>query len=191
MNTEINRDAHKLQFKGEEFRLGQLLSLAKAAPPIEVKLDDLNLLGITKQAMAKEEQRYIAVHEPALPEYTNQDVIFFKQEGKFTVLFGHNKVGAAINDGKSIFKGRLISGPLLKRTRIDPPFDRDELIKKLQEPTPTFNAPRLAQDPRRSAQSYPRRGISNDSSARTTPPSAGERRYSSNETTARRDPKRS
>jgi hypothetical protein len=189
-----NRDGHKLLFKGEEYRLAQLLSLAKNAPRLEVKLDELNLLGITKLAMAREEQPYVAVHVPILPEYQEHEVVFYKQEGKYTVLFGHEKVRLAYNEGKLFFKGRLISGPVLKKTRIYTVDLAAAIEEKVQEPTPVFNAPRFVQDTRvRSSHDGARRGIQSNSGpshnyqaqARTP------RQYSSsNETATRRDLKK-
>lgn len=184
-----NREGHKLLFKDEEFRLDQVLSLAKSGPPIEVKLAELNMLGVKKLANAREEQPYVARHEPPLQEYREGMAVFFKQEGRFTVLFGHDKLALAIDAGHTVFKGKLISGPQLKKARIEKPISREELIEKLKASAPVepqFNSPRITQE-RRPPQGE-RRGLP---SQQARPPSAGARRYGSNETITRRDPKRS
>lgn len=147
-----NRDGHKLLFKGEEYRLDQILSLAKSGPPIEVKLEELNLLGVKKIANAREEAPYVAVHQPALQEYREGQVVFFKQEGKYTVLFGHDKLALAIDAGQTVFKGKLLSGPVLKRARIEKPISAAELAEQLRAGAETFNTPRFTE--RRPTTSY-------------------------------------
>lgn len=176
------RAGHKLLFKGEEYRLDQLLSLAKSGPPIEVTLEQLNMLGVKKPALEAEELPYVARHEPSLQEYREHLVVFFKQEGKFTVLFGHDKLSVAIDAGNKVFRGKLISGPQIKKARIEKPINVAEAIKEKVQETSSFNASRVSQD-RRPPQGE-RRGLTNPT-ARA--PRAGERSYGSNETSARRD----
>jgi hypothetical protein len=167
----INRDDHRLLFKGEEFRLAQLLGLSRTAPPIVVKIEDLNLLGIIKDANAVEEQPYVARHVPVLDEYQNGDLVFYKQEGKMTVLFGHEKARLAYNRGEKLLKGRFISSPLLKKTRIEKPIAAEQIVEKIEAAAPAqFNAPRFTQDRRvnhhTERQEAPRRGLS-DAARRT------------------------
>jgi hypothetical protein len=179
-----NRAGHKLLFKGEEYRLDQILSLAKSGPPIEVKLEELNQLGIQKIASEPEEQPYVARHCPPLQEYQEHPPVFFKQEGKFTVLLGHEQVRkACLKSGAIVVKGKLISGPQLKKARIEKPINVAEVVKEKVQETTSFNAPRITQD-RRSPQTE-RRGLPNTQ----RPPSAGPRRYGSNETITRRGPR--
>jgi hypothetical protein len=180
----INREGHKLLFKGEEFHLAKLLGLSRTAPAIEVKLEDLNLLGIIKVANEAEELPYVARHVPVLDEYQTCDLVFYKQEGKMTVLFGHEKARQAYNRGDKILKGRFISSPVLKRTRIEKPIDVAAVVKEKVQETTSFNAPRITQD-RRPPQGE-RRGLPTQ---QARPPRAGERRYSSNETITRRGPR--
>jgi hypothetical protein len=188
----INRDGHKLLFKGEEFRMGQLLAQVNTAPPIEVKLDELNLVGLNKLATDDEEaKRLIAKHVPVLPEYLEQFVLFYKQEGKFTVLLGHIKVREALEAGSTVLRGKLISGPGLKKCRIDKP-EPVAIVAPPPAPTPQFSAPRF-DDRRRSSttntdrrDTAPRRGLENsrpysDRPQRATSPT------SNNRTTTRGD----
>jgi hypothetical protein len=186
---EKNRDGHKLLFKGEEYRLGQLHAQVKTAPPIEVKLDDLNLVGLTKLAADQQDPAHaeltVAKHEPVLPEYVEQFVVFYKQEGKFTVLLGHIKVRQALEAGNTVIKGKLISGPVLKKCRIE-----KEAAPVIEvppaAPAPQFNAPRVVDrrnpsttdsDRRTTA---PRRGLENnrpygDRTQRRAPPPSNNR----------------
>lgn len=167
----INRDGHKLLFKGEEFRLGQLLAQVRTAPPIEVKLDELNLVGLNKLATDDEEaKRLIAKHVPVLPEYVEQFVLFYKQEGKFTVLLGHIKVRQALEAGNIVLRGKLISGPVLKKCRIEKP-EPVAIAAPTPAPNPQFNAPRFTQDTRRPPQE--RRGISEQRDSTSSAPRGG------------------
>jgi hypothetical protein len=172
---KINRDGHVLLFKGEEFDMDQVLGQAKSGPPIEVKLDELNLVGLNKLAADEEEaKRLIARHHPVRPEYVEQGIVFYKQEGKYTVLLGHIKIRQALEEGKRSFKGRLISGPALKKTKIEKPVAYTPPAPQ-PAPTPQFNAPRF-DDRRRPSTTgtdrrdpAPRRGLENNR------PSYGER----------------
>ena len=162
----INRDGHVLLFKGEEFDMDQVLGQAKSGPPIEVKLAELNLVGLNKLAADEEEaKRLIARHHPVRAEYVEQGIVFFKQEGKFTVLLGHIRIRQALEEGKLTFKGRLISGPALKKTKIEKPV---AYTPPAPAPTPQSNAPRFDERRRPSTTDTarrdpaPRRGLENN-----------------------------
>lgn len=186
----INRDGHKLLFKGEEFRLGQLFAQVKTAPPIEVKLEELNVVGLNKLAVdAEEAERLIATHVPLLPEYVEQFVLFYKQEGKYTVLLGHIKVRQALEAGNIAFRGKIISGPVLKKCRIEKFVPEAPVV--IAEPVveTRFNAPRIT-DRRDSTQ---RRGLDNTRRDPTTQPArtgTQHKRYNvSNGNVVRKDPR--
>lgn len=187
----INRDGHVLLFKGEEFDMDQVLGQAKSGPPIEVKLAELNLVGLNKLAADEEEaKRLIARHHPLRAEYVEQGIVFFKQEGKFTVLLGHIKIRQALEEGKQFFKGRLISGPALKKTKIEKPV---AYTAPAPTPAPQSNTPRFDERRRPSTTDTvrrdpaPRRGLENNRpyGDRTQRPAASP--SSNNRTTTRGD----
>lgn len=141
-------------FRAQEYRLDALKAQLPFAPRIEVSTADLNPLGVGERPFQVQFSSS-AMNDPGV------EVTFFKQEGKFTVLLGQLSVQKQIADGARHVCGRIISGPALKRARINSPF--------IDEPAPVPREPVPAEAP-----------VSNR--ARNTQPSrAGQRRWSSNQ----------
>lgn len=102
-------------FKGTQYRLGAILGLLKQAPPIEVKPEDINPI----HPRSEEDKDFVVSFSPATPEAALGGIVFYKQEGKFTVLLGHQSAIQQMAQGRALLKGHLISGPSLKKTRLD------------------------------------------------------------------------
>jgi hypothetical protein len=187
----INRDGHKLLFKGEEYDLGKLISQAKTGHLIEVKIEELTTLGVLVAATEPAHWNYVSRFNPELAAYTREFIAFYPQEGKMTVLFGRDKLKELIASGAKTFKGRLVPQMMLKKSRIDKP-EPVAIVAPAPAPTPQFNAPRF-DDRRRSSttntdrrDTAPRRGLENsrpysDRPQRATSPT------SNNRTTTRGD----
>jgi hypothetical protein len=140
-----NTSSAILHFKDSKYRLSAILGLVKQAPPIEVKPEDINPITVFTEANAI----YKVSVEPDMPETKIGEIVFYKQEGKFTVLLGQQSAIRAIQDGKGLIRGRLISGPVLKKTRIEeasPPVDIHAPIYESREerPAPSYNNERAS-----------------------------------------------
>ncbi|WP_233875008.1 hypothetical protein [Paraburkholderia adhaesiva] len=101
-------------FRTQEYRLDALKGQLPRAPLIEVSTADLNPPGIG-------EGPYQVRFSSTAMNGPGEEVTFFKQEGKFTVLLGHLSVHKQLAAGATHVSGRLISSPALKRARIDSP----------------------------------------------------------------------
>lgn len=94
-----------LTLAGHEYDVELLKRVSGTAPKIEVNLSDIND-GSNPE------------HKPKLSDpFEIDDVIFYKQHGKMTVLLGD--VEKNTKDGK--VKGKLLSGPVIKKARLDSP----------------------------------------------------------------------
>lgn len=56
---------------------------------------------------------------PAQPEAEHREILFYKREGKYLILLGRETLKRLTDSGTFNIKGRLISGPMLKRTRCE------------------------------------------------------------------------
>jgi hypothetical protein len=56
---------------------------------------------------------------PAQPEAQHREILFYKREGKYMVLLGRETLKRLMDSGTFNINGRLISGPMLKRTRCE------------------------------------------------------------------------
>lgn len=82
---------------------------AGSAPTISVKLTDLNDSAAS--------QNQVALHK-AQPANADQAPLFFKQDGKFTVLYGQAAVQRSRDSAADAVVGKLISTPVLKKCRL-------------------------------------------------------------------------
>jgi hypothetical protein len=127
----VNVTAHAAPvfiFRAQEYRLDALKAQLPCAPLIEVSAADLNPPGVG-------EGPFQVQFSSSATKGPGEEVTFFKQEGKFTVLLGHLYVQRLLADGASHIRGRIISGPALKRARIDAPFV-DESAQVPRQPAP-------------------------------------------------------
>jgi hypothetical protein len=145
-----NTSSAILHFKDSKYRLSAILGLVKQAPPIEVKPEDINPITV----FTPENAIYKVSITPDVPEMKVGEIVFYKQEGKFTVLLGQQSAIRAIQDAKGLIKGRLISGPGLKKTRIEeapPPVD---IHAPVYEPEPSRAAAKPSYNNERATRSY-------------------------------------
>jgi hypothetical protein len=103
-----------LLFKDAKYRVSALLGLLKQAPVIEVKRDDINPITV----LLPENAKFKVQLEPDTPELKLGEVVFFKQEGKYTVLMGQTKAQRALQDGQAILKGRLVTSVGMKKALV-------------------------------------------------------------------------
>jgi hypothetical protein len=92
----------KLTLAGQSYDADVLKVNIASSPHIEVKVTDLN---------DGSNPEHVPVYSE--PMLTNS-VAFYKQHGKMTVLFGDVEK----NTKNGVVKGILISGPVLKKTRL-------------------------------------------------------------------------
>lgn len=136
------KDHTLLILNGVEYRLALVKQNAKAGPEIAVTADEVN---------DQDQVEHQAIIRPASPDVDNGPVVFFKQNGKYTVLTGmSNFASNAINNGKPV-KGRLLSKMALKNCKhllpvADPVVTAiDTPVKKTYDPA-FSNRPRISQD---------------------------------------------
>ncbi|MBB5409304.1 hypothetical protein HDG34_003245 [Paraburkholderia sp. HC6.4b] len=113
-------------FKAQEYRLEALKAQLPRAPLVEISTADLNPPGVGEGPF--QVQFFSGAMDGA-----GEEVTFFRQEGKFTVLLGQSYVQAPLKDGTRHVRGRIISSPALKRARIGSPFIEGS-AQALQEP---------------------------------------------------------
>jgi hypothetical protein len=92
-----------------QYRLALVLQNARSGPEIVVNPGDLN------DQSQKEHQ--VKMSQP-VPSLDDGPVIFFKQNGKYTVLTGKNKVECLGIKTKAPIKGRLISSVSIKNAKV-------------------------------------------------------------------------
>lgn len=107
-------------------RLTMVLAQLRLAPQIEVDLQDINALphcGGPAQSLVE--------YRPMTAESAEQEIVFFKQNGGYTILLGRKKFEAE-GSGKVTeaearqrretprkIRGRLLSTPALKKCRLE------------------------------------------------------------------------
>lgn len=92
-----------MKFNNVEYDAQSVANVGGTGPSVELTLTDINL---TVQPALKQP---MLVKQP----------LFFKFEGKYVVLLGHEHVQQAIVDKKTKIKGKLISTPMLKKARVE------------------------------------------------------------------------
>ena len=115
-------------FRAQEYRLEALKAQLSRAPLIEVSTEDINPPGVG-------EGPFQVQFSSSAMDGPGEEVTFFRQEGKFTVLLGQLYVQEQLADGATHVSGRIISSPALKRARIGSPFT-DESVLPPRDPAP-------------------------------------------------------
>lgn len=96
-----------LTFHGHDYHVAKVITRAGDAPRVEFKLDELDLIGAHPVRLSKDMAPYRGTP------------LFYKFEGKYVVLLGSEVVREKIEAGQQTIAGRLISGPSLKRARVE------------------------------------------------------------------------
>lgn len=108
-----NNTSALLLFKDAKYRVSAILGLLKQAPVIEVKPEDINPIVV----FTAENERFATRFQPDTADFKIGEIVFFKQEGKYTVLMGQTKAQRAVQDGQ-VVKGRLVTSVGLKKALI-------------------------------------------------------------------------
>lgn len=119
----MNTKTAVLTLNGHEHDLAKLLDLAAQGPLITVDLKDVDLDPTPETAVTLS-------HEPN--GWQTDDPIFFKYQNKFIPLRGAAGIRQLNSKGLASVKGRLLSTPALKKSRLvdpsaiepDPSWDR-------------------------------------------------------------------
>jgi len=85
----------------------KLIGLVPTMPKIEVSVSELNDLSTGYVTGFKDSE----INPEGL-------VMFYKREGKMTVLVGQSAVAQAVNNGAAAVQGYLVSSVVLKKARI-------------------------------------------------------------------------
>lgn len=121
MNTK-----HTVVINGQTFDLSHAVSLAHTGPVVSVKADQIALV----HEKVSDIDLSFAQHTP----------VFYEFEGKYQVLAGCDHVCEALDKDyeNAVVKGRLISRPNLKRTRLSTPaeFHQPQITQKLAPADP-------------------------------------------------------
>lgn len=107
-----NDDKAIMVLAGAQYHTDAVVAASKTGPVITVKRSELNVSSgpnVNPDHVIK----YIG-HTPSVAA---SGVVFFKQHGKYTVLFGISKIPA---DGDTI-TGKLLSTPMLKKAKVELP----------------------------------------------------------------------
>lgn len=141
-------DKTLLILNGVKYVLDIVHLQAKGGPTIAVKEDELN------DGSNPEHVRSIV---PSTAVVEENDIVFYKQHGKYTILCGQDRATAkrAAADYSGVLKGRLLSSVALKNAKLMPP--QSEVVEAPAAPTyaPSFaNKPRWQESSPRP--SYPR-----------------------------------
>jgi hypothetical protein len=111
--------ADLLSWNGQQYRMAEVLRQAKMGPHVTIPV--AVMIGPDGPQAVSHGQLWDADHPDNFP-------VFYKHEGKYVCLLGHASYNRQAQDpkNKGAIKGRLISGPMLKKTREQPPsrFER-------------------------------------------------------------------
>jgi hypothetical protein len=109
--------------------------VAKAAPPVEIKRDEIDA-GKTIILIPDED-----------PTVHHGGIVFHKWEGKYIVLMGRETALRALESGTAIVKGKLVSRQALKRCKVDEASDEPKAVAPVTPPKSYDddfrNAPRI------------------------------------------------
>lgn len=151
-----------LILNGVPHHLDQILRALAAAPTVEVDPATIN-----PAEGPNTNPEHVVSLSPATLDYDDKQVVFFRQHGGFTVLLGKGKVKHYREGGAKIIKGKLLSTPVMKKTRVPEP-----------EPAPRF-APRAEpyyQDDRVDVRNGPRFRDNSSYASNSQVPQGGYRR---------------
>jgi hypothetical protein len=136
--------------------LDAVLRSVGASPTVEVDPSTINL-----SEGPNVNPEHVVVLRPAVTDYDDKQIVFFKQHGGFTVLLGKDKVAHYKAAGAKIIKGKLLSTPVLKKSRV-PEVPQQEFR---QQPEPFYrdsqevtNRPRLRDNSSYASNSQPPQG---------------------------------
>lgn len=143
----MNDTSALLLLNGVPHRLSAVLANARLAPMISVKIEDIHALphcGGPADSLIE--------HRPETPEATEREIVFFKQNGGFTILLGRKKFEESVKPvdeatAKKLrarpgeVRGRLLSTPALKKCRLEnePQPEPMEPIRTLDRGARTYS----------------------------------------------------
>lgn len=108
-------DQQILTFNGHDYHVNRVTARAADGPRVEFKIDDLDLIGAHPVQV-----RLFGLAPDSSKNFVYEGVpVFYKFEGKYVVLLGSEVVRQKIEAGQQVIAGRLISGPSLKRARVE------------------------------------------------------------------------
>lgn len=96
-----------LTFQGNDHFLDLILGALSSAPIVEIPAKDI----------IDAEVRFT----PSEPELDRSHPTYYKHDGKYIVLLGKKKVAEQLEKGQTVLKGRFLSKPALKQTRVPDP----------------------------------------------------------------------
>lgn len=100
-----------LILNGVPHHLSKVLQNARIAPTVEIKIEDINALphcGGPAESLVR--------HQPETVAGTEREIVFFKQNGGYTILTGRKKFE---QQAQGVVKGKLLSTPMLKKCRVE------------------------------------------------------------------------
>lgn len=133
-----------LLLNGVPHRLSAVLANARQAPVVSIAVTEINPLphcGGPADSLVE--------HRPATPEATEREIVFFKQQGGYTVLLGRKKFDEMLTkpvteaqakakaQTSMVIQGRLLSTPMLKKCRLDNEQEAQSLQADYQRDTRT------------------------------------------------------
>lgn len=123
-----------LSVGGFDYYLSTVLAMIKGCPTIDVFDKDINYSGVTIS--------------PKSIDVKDEQLLVFKQNGKYTVLAGLNQIVKTKSSPKfnGTYSVKLISTPTLKKARIV--TDAEELVET-KYPSTFANTPRIISSSRR------------------------------------------
>lgn len=138
-------DSAILVVKGIKHYLPKILAAYKSnsMPTITVNIDDINT-GDNKEPNAADHK--VTFHNVSLVEqFDIRDILFYKQDGKYTILLGQSVVDKARADKLETVTGKLISTPALKtfRTVNTAPFNPGGFQEAKNYDSTFANTPRV------------------------------------------------
>lgn len=103
-----------LNLHGASYRFDILKQVSAAGPKIEVKEDEINDAGIDANP------NHIVTAMPGNVATPSNEIIFVKQDGKYTVMAGHGQMELqkAHPKFKGVYVGRLVSSVALKKAKV-------------------------------------------------------------------------
>ena len=101
----MSENAVVLVFNGHRHKLTSVIGLGKSGPPIAVDINDINDFKNFAEATEINEEHIVTFEGQADDDH--QEVFFYKQHGKYTVLLGRKKVIAAGKEAAENFTKRI------------------------------------------------------------------------------------
>ena len=118
-----------------KYFLDSVLKIGKSGLTISVNENEINSTA---------NPEHIVTLSREFSALDSEEVIFYKQHGKFTIISGRNRIAEAKASPKfkGEHKGRLITTVALKRARIDEPVIEETPVKNY--PSEFSNKPRFS-----------------------------------------------